>query len=204
MRSGSDTEMTSGFSGEQARLITEARASSAARTACTPRRAVRDHRGSAEAQRHRRQRAAPGLTPIASACGRSSASAKAGCSRPALGDRGRPRRLAPVQRRVGRIDGASRARCRGKSWASSTPAAASPSRSCGATPKSCRAPISAATRISRSTPPRNASTASRAQGCADHRAAARTSSSCASRNTTRSSPRCCRRSSARSASASQC
>ena len=59
MRSGSDTEMTSGFSGEEARLIAEAPGieRGAGRGACLAG-AVRDHRRSAQPQRHRCQRSA--------------------------------------------------------------------------------------------------------------------------------------------------
>ena len=62
LRSGSDTEMTSGFSGEEARLISEApgdrdRAGRAARLA----RALRHRRTSAQAIGHRRERAASWL-----------------------------------------------------------------------------------------------------------------------------------------------
>ncbi len=84
MRSGSDTEMTSGFGGEEARLDHGSAGHRArTRTAARVARAVRHRRPSAQAERHRRERAAarrdagraPGPAEPAT-------SSKGGCSQP--------------------------------------------------------------------------------------------------------------------------
>ena len=153
MRSGSDTEMTSGFSGEEARLITEAPGIERGPDgvhASPELFVIIGHplkRSGTDANVPLR-----GLTPIAlQVRPELQHRRRAHVHARHVRDRRRPRGVAAVQQPVAGIDRASRARCPGRSSASSTRAAASPSPSCGAMPACCRAPISAATRISRST-----------------------------------------------------
>ena len=149
--SGSDTEMTSGLSGDDARLITEA--PGIERGADGPHASpelfvIVGHPAEADAAPMRMCRCAA-CRRRRSRCGPRSASSRAGCSTPA------PTRSSSAARRRSSSPGSTSARRSGGArapgrWsASSKPAAASPNRRSGATRACCSLRTVAATRISR-------------------------------------------------------
>ncbi len=163
LRSGSDTEMTSGVGGEEARLIAE-----------TP--GIEQGPDGAHASPelfvivgHPLKRSGTdanvplrGVTPAALAVRPTLKIIEGRMFQPGTNEIvvGK-RRVASVRRADGRHRRALGRQSRGRSSACSTPAAASPSPRSGATRRCCSQPIVAGTRISRSTSGWRQSTASR-------------------------------------------
>ena len=163
MRAGSDTEMTSGLSGDEARLIMDTPGIERTERGPVASPELFVIVGAPDEEGHeRRERPAPRrLARSARRTARSEDRGRPDVHARHQRDRRRARRVAAVRRADGRSSVRAGARTTGRWSASSTRTATPRSRRSGPTPGCCSPPISAATATSRSTSACRARTASR-------------------------------------------